>query len=139
MAYSTIEVLLTIIPQKELCNLTNDSNLSTEINTDVVQSAIEYADELINSYLRNKYKLPLMYVPKIIEKISSDITAYRLYSRRPHKMPEHIENNYKEEMILDLPAEHENENITNSAKMVVSNTTKQSKKFNDETWRQFGL
>ena len=150
MAYSTLEDLINIIPERELINLTNDKCPADNINVEKIASSIEYAAELINSYLRNKYKLPLKFIPEIIKNISTDIAAYRLYSRRPEKMPEHIKNGYdeakkllislkKEEMILDLPSEHEDKEVTPSAKMIVTNTDKNSKLFKDEMWNSFHL
>ena len=150
MPYTTLEQLQTIIPMQELANLTNDDRLTKEINVEVVNSAIIYADELINAYLRNKYKLPLKMVPQIITNISTDITAFRIYSRRPQKLPEHIKNRYdesikilsnikKEEMILDLPSEHPETEVTPPSQMVVTNKTSGSKKFNDGVWNSFGL
>ncbi len=150
MPYTTLEQLQTIIPAQELANLTNDDRMTNEIKVEVVNSAIVYADELINAYLRNKYKLPLKSVPQIITNISTDITAFRLYSRRPQKLPEHIKNRYdeaikiltnikKEEMILDLPSEHPEIEVTPPSQMVVTNKTSTSKKFNDSIWNGFGL
>ncbi len=148
MAYSTLDNLLMVIPEQELKNLTNDTYPAEEINNEKVAGAIEYADEFINSFLRNKYLLPLKYVPMLVQKLSTDIAAYRLYSRRPKKLPEHIVESYneskkilislkKEEMILDLPSEHPEKDVTPPAKMVVTNSTKSSKIFNDNIWRLF--
>lgn len=148
MAYSTLENLTNIIPLKELINLTNDTAPATEINMEKINRAVEYADELINTYLRNKYILPLKYVPMIIQQVSADIAAYRLYSRRPGKLPEHIKESYeeakkilanlqKEQMLLDLPSEHPNEEITKPAKMITTNKTSSSRIFNDEMWSNF--
>jgi|GEM_PF-242624 len=150
MPYTSLEQLKTIIPEQELANLTNDDRLTREINADIISSAIAYADELINAYLRNKYKLPLKSAPAIIANISADIAAFRLYSRRPQKMPEHIKERYseavkilsnikKEEMLLDLPSEHPESEITPAGKMIVSNKTSSSTKFNDTIWKQFEL
>ena len=150
MSYTTLEQIQTIIPNQELANLTNDDRLTDEINAGIVNSAICYADELINTYLRNKYVLPLKSVPQIIVNISTDITAFRLYSRRPQRMPEHIQNRYdeaikilsnikKEEMILDLPSEHPETEVTPPSKMVVTNKSNESRKFGDGVWNSFGL
>lgn len=148
MAYSTLENLTNIIPLKELINLTNDTAPATEINIDKINNAVEYADELINTYLRNKYVLPLKYVPMIIQQVSADIAAYRLYSRRPGKLPEHIKESYeeakkilsnlqKEQMLLDLPSEHPNEEVAKSAKMITTNKSSTSRIFNDSMWSSF--
>lgn len=148
MAYSTLENLKNIIAEEELINLTNDKYPATLINLEVISSSIEYADEFINSYLRNKYALPLGMTPKIIRNISTDIAAYRLYTRRPRKLPDHIVENYNEakkilanlkkgEMILDLPLEHPDENSIKPVRMVVTNKTSSSRIFNDTTWNGF--
>lgn len=148
MSYSKLENLTNIIPLKELINLTNDTAPATEINIEKINKAIEYADELINSYLRNKYVLPLKYVPMIIQQLSTDIAAYRLYSRRPGKLPEHIKESYeeakkilsnlqKEQMLLDLPSEHPSEEVAKSSKMITTNKTSTSRIFNDTMWSSF--
>lgn len=148
MSYTNIDNLKSLIPAQELINLTNDTAPATAIGEDKVNSAIKYAEEFINAYLRNKYILPLKYVPDLIVQVATDITAYRLYSRRPRKLPEHIKDAYdaainvlknlqKEQMILDLPAEHPTENVTPPAKMVVTNSTGSSRIFNDNVMRQF--
>lgn len=149
-AYSTLENLLEIIPEAELVNLTNDEYPVTVINTSITASAIEYASQLVNAYLRNKYVLPLEFVPEIVIRLTTDIAAYRLYSRRPEKMPEHIKDNYdeakrlladikKEAIILDLAGEHPENNVTPPGKMVVTNKTAADKIFGDEMWKGFGM
>ena len=150
MSYTSLGNLINIIPPQELANLTNDDRKTAEINENIVNSAAVYADELINAYLRNKYKLPLKTIPQLIINIASDIAAFRLYTRRPLKMPEHIKERYdaaikiltnikKEEMLLDLPAEHPEAEMTPAAKMAVTNKNKDSKKFNDRVWNAFSL
>lgn len=149
MAYSHLENLKMIIAEQELKNLTNDENSIAEtINIEKVNNAIDYADRLIDTYLRNKYVLPLKFIPPIIEQLSVDIAAYRLYSRRPRKLPEHIVTNYqeaikiltalqKEQMILDLPHEHTTEDVNPPARMIVTNKTASSRLFGEKTWNQF--
>lgn len=148
MAYTNLENLINIIPKQELINLTNDTVPASEVNEKKVESAIDYAEEFINSYLRNKYRLPLKYTPEIIVNIATDIAAYRLYSRRPRKLPDHIKEGYeeaksilkklqKEEQILDLPAEHPDKNVTMPAKMVLTNMSNSSTIFNDSIWEMY--
>ena len=119
-----------------------------QINIEQINNAIILADELINSYIRNKYLLPLKYIPLIIRQLSTDIAAYRLYSRRPGKLPQHIKESYeeakkilsnlqKEQMLLDLPSEHPEEDSTSSAKMIKTNKTSLSRIFNDEIWNKW--
>lgn len=153
MPYSTLENLTSLIPMQELINLTNDEALARDvkkINTKQVENAISYADELINSYLRNKYRLPLKFVPQIITQISVDIAAFRLYSRRPRKLPEHIKDSYdtaiktlseiqKEHIILDLPHEHPKKEVAKPAPMIITNKTASSKIFSDDVMKGFRL
>ena len=64
------------------------------IDEDRFEAISRDADSLINGYLRARYKLPLKSVPTFIKTVATDICAYRLYSRRPQKIPEHIVTNY---------------------------------------------
>ena len=148
MAYTNLDNLISLIPRQELINLTNDTAPATEVCEEKIISAMKYADEVINSYLRNKYVLPLSFVPDLIVQLATDITAHRLYSRRPRKLPEHIKDSYdvainmlknlqKEQMILDLPQEHPNETVTPPAKMVVTNATGNTRIFNDNVMSRF--
>jgi len=148
--YTSIDNLTSIIPETHLINLTNDTPSASEINEAKLSSAIEYAERFIDAYLRNKYVLPLKFVPDLIVQISSDITAYRLYSRRPSKIPEHIKENYeeakkllekiqKEQIVLDLPQEHPDKEVTKANSMILTNKTNGSTKFNDQVWSGFQL
>lgn len=150
MAYSSLDNLLEIIPKQQLINLTNDTAPAVEINNEKITSAIGYADKLIDSYLRNKYVLPLKFIPELISQLSTDIAAYRLYSRRPSSIPKHIENNFqeakeilanlqKEKMILDLPTEHEGENVASPAQMISTNKSKKDRIFSDDLMEKFRL
>ena len=93
--YCTIDDLLTRIGQKVLINLSNDTAPAVEVNQSIVNETIEIADDIINSSLRNKYRLPLKSVPKIINQISADIVIYRLYSRRPQDVPANYIKNFE--------------------------------------------
>ena len=153
MSYCTLENITSLIPMQELINLTNDETLARdvkEINTKQAENAISYADEIINSYLRNKYKLPLKFVPPILTQIAVDLTAFRLYSRRPRKLPEHIKDSYdvainllkniqKETMILDLPHEHPDKEVSKPAPMILTNKGANSKIFSDDVMKGFRL
>lgn len=149
MTYSSLENLKTIIAHQHLINLTNDKP-ANEINEDCINEALKYADEFINAYLRNKYKLPLQFVPELIVRLATDISAYRLYSRRPNDVPKHIQNNYDEakkiltnlqkaQMSLDLPSEHPDKNVNAASRMIMTNKTRESRIFSDELFKEFGL
>lgn len=96
MGYCTIADILNIIPEPELIRLTNDNPCSSSvIDTNRFEAVSTTTDSLIDGYLRARYRLPLKSTPKFIKQIAIDIYAYRLYSRRPHDIPEHIKENYK--------------------------------------------
>jgi phage gp36-like protein len=80
MAYCTENDLLTMIPQKELAELTADSGDMPD--TQVVAEAIDRADAEIDAYLGTRYTLPLTPVPDQVKGLSMDITLYHIYSRR---------------------------------------------------------
>lgn len=88
--------MLSVIPKKELIDLTNDDPCnSSEIDTTCFASVSLISDSLIDGYLRARYELPLKVTPLFIKQIAIDICAYRLYIRRPHKIPDHIQKNYE--------------------------------------------
>lgn len=58
---------------------------------DVVEVALQDADEEINGYIGSRYALPLASVPSNLKRIACDIARYRLYSEQPF---EHITKLY---------------------------------------------
>ena len=80
MAYCTQNDLLTMIPVKELAELTADSGDTPD--SQVVAEAIQRADAEIDSYLGMRYMLPLNPVPDQVMGLAMDMALYHLYSRR---------------------------------------------------------
>lgn len=93
--YCSIDDLINRITERTLINLTQDTSPATTVNQEIANDNIAIADDLINSSLRNKYKLPLSNIPNLIKQISADITIYRLYCRRPQNVPENYKKNYE--------------------------------------------
>lgn len=60
---------------------------------DVVQVALQDAEEEINGYIGSRYSLPLASVPSNLKRIVCDIARYRLYTEEPL---EHITKLYEE-------------------------------------------
>ena len=50
---------------------------------DVVQVALQDAEEEINGYIGSRYSLPLANVPSNLKRIACDIARYRLYTEDP--------------------------------------------------------
>lgn len=98
--YCTLDDIKKQVQEATLVEITDD-NLSGQINTDVVDETILYADTLIDGYLRGRYTLPLQTLPEIVKVIAIDLAIYRLYSRRFHTdMPESIKDKYKNSIKL---------------------------------------
>jgi phage gp36-like protein len=80
MGYCTQSDLLSLIPVKELAELTTDSGDTPD--SQVVAEAIDRADAEIDAYLGSRYTLPLNPVPDQVKGLSMDMALYHLYSRR---------------------------------------------------------
>jgi phage gp36-like protein len=80
MAYCTQNDLLSMIPLKELAELTADSGDTPD--SQVVNEAISRADAEIDSYLGMRHTLPLATLPDQVKGLSIDMALYHLYSRR---------------------------------------------------------
>jgi len=98
--YCTLEDIKKAISEKNLIELTDDQG-GGAIDTEKVQDAIEYAEQLINGYLRGRYPIPLEPVPELIRRLAVDIAVYQLYSRRFElDMPESMIQRRKETIKL---------------------------------------
>ncbi|MDP2168401.1 MAG: DUF1320 domain-containing protein [Thermodesulfovibrionales bacterium] len=86
MAYSTIDDIKKLIPEKLLVLLTDDENLGLPSQSRV-DEAIAQADAEINSYCGERYAVPFAGAPDIVKKLSIDIAVYNLFSRRAAEMP----------------------------------------------------
>ena len=80
MAYCTENDLLSMIPAKELAELTAETGDTPD--SLVVADAIERAEAEIDAYLGVRYTLPLSPIPDQVKGLSVDISLYHLYSRR---------------------------------------------------------
>ena len=95
MAYCTLPDVVQRFPQQSVIELTDD-DLTGEVVYSVFDSAASDAAELMDSYLRGRYALPLATpFPPLIIQVAVDLTIYRLYSRRfDQAMPEEISKRY---------------------------------------------
>jgi phage gp36-like protein len=79
--YCTLEDIKKAIPEDNIVQLTDDKNLG-EIDETKVLDAIEYAEQLINGYLRGRYPVPLEPAPELIKRLAVDLAVFQLYCRR---------------------------------------------------------
>jgi phage gp36-like protein len=81
MPYATQADLAPLrITQKELIQLTDDTN-SGQVNTAVVNAALEEASGWVDSYCRNRYTTPLQ-ASDTVKSLTLDRAVWLLFSRR---------------------------------------------------------
>lgn len=151
MSYCNIDDIKNIIPEDELINLTNDNpSIISVIDNNRFEAVSLIADSLIDGYLRARYPLPLKTIPLFIKQIAQDICAYRLYTRRPNDIPEHIVKNYeyaiknlteiqKGNLHLEDMSENPSSDIPVKKSGFRINKRTSSRIFNENVMRAFGL
>ena len=88
MSYCTQTDIATAITDEKLIDLTDDAG-SGSVVAGVVTEAIGHADGLIDSYVSERYAVPLSPVPSVIKSVSVTLAIYWLYRRR-REVPDHI-------------------------------------------------
>jgi phage gp36-like protein len=96
MAYAQQSDLCPLrMTQAELTQLTDDDN-SGEIDTDVVNAALEEASGRVDAYCRQRYVTPLQQSDSVTSLVL-DIATYLLFSRRrSFKMAETVRQRYED-------------------------------------------
>ena len=93
MTYATEQDLIDRFGSDELAELTDRADPPTGVaDSTVVASALEDADELIDSYIAKRYDLPLASSPPRLVKLACDIARFFLYKDDP---TEAVESVYK--------------------------------------------
>jgi len=90
MTYATQQDLIDRFGNDELLQLA-DRDLDDAVDAAVVDGALADADELINTYIRKQYKLPLATAPDRLVKLAADIARYNLHEEVP---TEHVTKAY---------------------------------------------
>lgn len=99
MYCSTVDINAAI-PADDLVELTDDSHLGIADQV-VIDQAIADAGELVDGFLRGRYTVPLDPVPGLLKTVATDITVWRIYSRRVRlTLPEAIDARYKNALKL---------------------------------------
>lgn len=81
MAYATQDDLVPLrMTEKDLTELTDDDN-SGEINSDIVNAALDEASGIVDSYCRSRYATPLQADQNIVS-LTLDLTVFILFKRR---------------------------------------------------------
>ncbi len=136
MAYSTQSDIEKTIPPVRLAELTDDTN-GAVVDTDILDEQIDFADSLIDTYLRGKHTVPLTApVPDTVRKWSVILTIYNCYERRIDlAIPETLQSRY-DIIISQLKLVQKNkliikdeESIANTAGYYKTNKTASSRIF----------
>ncbi len=77
MSYTSLAEMETAFGSREVLDL-SDRDLDGVSDAGVVDAAVADADDLINSYLRSRFDLPLVEVPGLIKKCARFIVRYSL-------------------------------------------------------------
>ena len=113
--YCSIADIVKRLSEKELIILSSESG--EHIDEDVVNTAIEDAGDIIDSYLKKAYALPLETVPKIIVKIATELAIIYLNDKntqndesievRRKNVFTLLDKIAKKEIVLNIPAADE--------------------------------
>lgn len=84
--YSTVDEVRSMIKQDAFNMIIGDEYIDDPAErealiTPIIEEAIKDADGEIDGYLSGKYPVPLLQIPKAINKFSKDIAVYNLFSR----------------------------------------------------------
>ena len=80
MAYCTLTDLKNTVPEEQLRQLSDDSDVDS-IDLEKVNECIRKADTTIDGYCRGRYSVPLTTVPEAIRNISIGLSVYYLFNR----------------------------------------------------------
>lgn len=83
MGYLARQSLTARISERVLEELTNDAQLGLGPDEAVITQGLRLVDETIDSYLRQRYPLPLESVPTVLEDVAGQLLVEWLYTRRP--------------------------------------------------------
>ena len=87
MTYASQEDIVDLYGEDLLVRLT-DTTRSNAIDTVVVGRGLQSADDIINSYVSERYTLPLPMVPGVLRECGVDIAVYKIALSTTKKTPE---------------------------------------------------
>ncbi|WP_020403744.1 gp436 family protein [Gracilimonas tropica] len=141
MAYSTDADLYDRIDQEMVIQLTDDDN-SGSVDQTVLDNKRADASEVINTYLRGKYEVPLDPAPKILTNIEADLLVHSLYARRAnYEIPDSVKESKKDALDLLMKINQgkillEDQPDVASGSLV-TNKSSTDRLFPDDTLKQF--
>ncbi len=97
--YATLADLQKRLSDDELLRLTDDQD-SGSIDEAIVDAAIETAGLEVDSYLGERFTLPLSPIPGIVSHLTQDVAVYNLYARNHEGPTEHWQKRYENAVAL---------------------------------------
>lgn len=98
MAYSTNDDLYERMDEQLVVQLTDDANTGV-VNQTVLEDKRSTCHELVNSYLRGQYTVPMDPAPKLLADVEADLLVDKLYSRRANmEKPESVKDQHEQAM-----------------------------------------
>jgi phage gp36-like protein len=85
MSYATYEDLLANFGEQEL-ELVTDRDRDGSPDDGVIEDGLQFADDLIDGYLRSRYSVPLANPPRNLIGVACDIARYRYYQDQPTEL-----------------------------------------------------
>jgi phage gp36-like protein len=82
-SYATVGDMMASFPFRDLVQLSNEDPTQTTIDQGRLQTQLNLATSVINSYLETRYTLPLTHIPQLLRTLCLDIAMYRLQCLRP--------------------------------------------------------
>lgn len=142
MPYSTLEDLKKYMPEKQLIELSDDAQTG-DIDEEIINDAINQADNLIDAYMRGRYPADMSDadVPEFIADLSTKLAAYNLFRRAlALTVPDPVMADYKTsvQMLKDIQAGK----VTPFAAVkepvtLRTNKTSSSKIYKSSTWDKY--
>ncbi|HUY26149.1 MAG TPA: DUF1320 domain-containing protein [Candidatus Binataceae bacterium] len=85
MSYAVPQDVINEFPNRDLVQLTNEDPTAQTVNTAFIQTALNDASSMIDSYLEARFALPLptATIPGLLKAMCIDIAMYRMQALRP--------------------------------------------------------
>jgi phage gp36-like protein len=85
MSYATYEDLLANFGEQEL-ELVTDRDRDGSPDDGVIEDGLQFADDMIDGYLRSRYSVPIANPPRNLIGVACDIARYRYYQDQPTEL-----------------------------------------------------
>lgn len=82
MPYCDYTDIIERLSERELIDLASETEILDSEAIDTIKALIIDAEEEINSYISSRYETPVVNIPKLLKKITVELTIVNLYKKR---------------------------------------------------------